>query len=118
MAPNDPGLTRSQLRMGSGKGTAIADAHFDEVAGSRDFYIYVPPKAKVKGYEELKSFLLAEGCQVQVTENAPMMPGKGYKAIKVTIGAPVIPDPVLRRTHRWAHQRDFLHSFFKPLGRG
>ncbi|MEX2598748.1 MAG: hypothetical protein WD533_03740 [Dehalococcoidia bacterium] len=115
MSPSEHHLTRSQLKIGSGKGAEVADAHFDEMAGSRDLYIYVPPRAKVKGYDELKSFLQAEGCAVQVLEEAPMLPGKGYKAVKVSAATGIIPDPVLRRAHRWAHQRDFLHSFFKPL---
>ena len=115
MASNQHHLTRAQLRVGSGKGTQIADAHFHEVEGSRDFYIYVPPKAKVKGYNELKTFLEGQGCQVNVSENAPMLPGKGYKAIKITTSERTLSELVLRRAHRWAHQRDFLHSFFKPM---
>lgn len=115
MAPDERHLTRAQLKTGSGKGTEIADAHFHEMVGSRDLYIYVPPKAKVKGYEEVKASLQSAGCEVQVSDNAPMLPGKGYRAVKVTTSGPPIPDEVLRRAHRWAHQRDFLHSFFKPL---
>jgi hypothetical protein len=32
-------------------------------------------------------------------------------------GGQPIPDAVLRRSHSWAHGRNFLHSFFKPLYR-
>ena len=114
MTMNDRGMTRAQLRVGSGKGVQVADEHFHEVAGSRDFYVYVTPHSKPKGYEELKSYLLAEGCEVQVSDEAPMLPAKGYKAVKVTASGKIISDELLKRAHRWAHQRNYLHSFFKP----
>ena len=38
----------------------------------------------------------------------------GYQAVKITISGLLIPDPVIKRAHRWAHQRNYLHSFFKP----
>src|SRR5690606_22613522 len=102
---------------GSGKGREIADAHFDEVAGSQDFYIYVPPNKKAKGYADLKAFLERAGCKVSVTENAPTLPAKDYKAVKVSTSGTVIADEALRRAHRWAHQQNFCHSFFKPMRR-
>ena len=102
--------------MGSGKGVDVADEHFREVAGSRDFWVYVPPKSKVKGYDGLKTFLMEQGCEVEVSDTAPMLPAKGYKAIKITHGGEVMSDDIVRRAHRWAHQRNYLHSFFKPYG--
>ena len=40
---------------------------------------------------------------------------EGYKAIKISCPDCIISDTALRRAHRWAHQRDFFHSFFKPF---
>ena len=114
MTMQDRGVTRAQLRTGSGKGTNVADDHFPEVAGSRDFWVYVTPNSKPKGYESLKAFLVKEGCDIQVSDTAPMLPAKGYKAIKITHAGEVMTDDVVRRAHRWAHQRNYLHSFFKP----
>jgi hypothetical protein len=115
MTMNERGMTRAQLKTGSGKGADVADEHFHEMVGSRDFYIYVTPHIKPKGYESLKAFLVNEGCQVDVSDEAPMLPAKDYKAVKVTAGGKIIADNVLKRAHRWAHQRNYLHSFFKPL---
>jgi L-amino acid N-acyltransferase YncA len=109
------GMSRARLREGSGKGIEIADEHFSEVVGSKDFYIYVTPNRKVKGYEGLRDWLQELGYAVTVSDSAPMLPAKGYKAIKVTTGDGVLSDDALKRAHRWAHQRNFLHSFFKPL---
>jgi len=110
------GISRAQLRQGSqGPGGGVGDDHFEQMAGSRDLYIYLTPNRKVKGYTELKGFLEEQGCQVQQAPDAPLMPGKRYAAIKVTFKGGLIPEPALRRAHRWAHQRNFLHSFFKPL---
>ena len=115
MTLHQRGLTRAQLLQGAGKGAAVADEHFHELAGSRDFYIYVTPRARPKGYEELKRFLESLGYRVSVSDDAPMIPARGYKAVTITAGASIISDEALRRAHRWAHQRNFLHSFFKPL---
>jgi len=112
------GISRSKLREGSGRGTDIADEHFFEVAGSKDFYIYVTPNRKAKGYDDLRDWLKELGYVVSVSDDAPMLPAKGYKAIKVTVAHGVISDDALKRAHRWAHQRNFLHSFFKPLRGG
>ncbi len=111
-------MTRAQLKIGSGKGVDVADEHVREVLGSRDFYIYVPPKSKVKGFSTLKSYLLEQGMHVDVSDTAPMLPAPGYQALKITASGLIIPDPVVKRAHRWAHQRNFLHSFFKPYTTG
>ena len=113
MTMQDRGMTKAQLKIGSGKGVEVADEHVHEVLGSRDFWVYVTPKSKPKGYEDLK-YLLNEGCKVDVSDTAPMLPAKGYKAIKVTHDGEILTDDVVKRAHRWAHQRNYLHSFFKP----
>ena len=107
-------MTRAELKVGSGRGADVADEHVWEVLGSRDFYIYVPPKAKVKGFSTLKSYLLEQGMELAVSDTAPMLPAPGYQAMKITARGLIIPDKVVKRSHRWAHQRNFLHSFFKP----
>ena len=115
MTMRDRGMTKAQLREGSGRGTAIADEHFFEMAGSRDFYVYVAPRTKAKGYDALKASMLAQGYAVSVADDAPMLPAKGYKAVKITTTtSDTITDDALRQAHRWAHQRNYLHSFFKP----
>ena len=115
MSLQDRGISKSQLNVGSGKGVEVADEHFWEVQGSRDFYVYVTPHSKPKGYDQLKSFLTESGCEVNVSEDAPLLPGKGYKAVKMKAGGKVMQDDILKRAHRWAHQRNYLHSFFKPF---
>ena len=114
MTMQDKGMTRAQLKTGSGKGANVAADHVHEVLGSRDFWIYVTPNSKPKGYDTLKSYLLAQGCDVDISDTAPMLPAKGYKAIKVTESGKILDDEVVTRAHRWAHQRNYLHSFFKP----
>ena len=115
MTMRDRGMTKAQLREGSGKGAAIADEHFYELAGSRDFYVYVTPRTKAKGYGELKASMEGQGYAVSVADDAPMLPAKGYRAVKITTtSSETIADEPLRQAHRWAHQRNYLHSFFKP----
>ena len=115
MTMRDRGMTKAQLRIGSGKGVAIADEHFYEMAGSRDFYVYVTPRTKAKGYDALKAAMESEGYAVSVSDEAPMLPARGYKAVKITTTTTDrIADEPLRQAHRWAHQRNYLHSFFKP----
>ena len=108
-------MTKAQLRIGSGRGAAVADEHFYEMAGSRDFYVYVAPRTKAKGYDALKAAMVAQGYAVSVADEGPMLPAKGYKAVKITTTTTdTIADGALRQAHRWAHQRNYLHSFFKP----
>ena len=114
MTLNDKGMTRAQLRIGSGKGVDVADDHDHELLGSEELYIYVTPGIKPKGYDGLKTYLVREGCEVRVSDTAPMLPAKGYKAIRITKGGVSMSDEILKRSHRWAHQRNYLHSFFKP----
>jgi hypothetical protein len=39
--------------------------------------------------------------------------GKSYETIRITNRGEEIPTPLLRRAHGWAHQRNFLHMFYK-----
>ena len=114
MWQRDPGLTRRQIREGSG--TYVEKAHFDEVLGSSEFYVYVTPNKKAKGYEALKKYLEAEGCETGLTTESPVRMDDRYQIVRITHQGQVIPDSPLRRAHRWAHQRNYLHSFFRPVG--
>ena len=109
----DWGVTRRDLRGGSGKD--VEPQHYDEVLGSSEFYIYIPPNVKMKGYQELRAALEAEGCQVEYPGYSSMLPNKSYSVIAITQGGERLSDEALRRAHRWAHKRNFLHSFFKPF---
>ncbi|MBI2911288.1 MAG: hypothetical protein HYY05_04040 [Chloroflexi bacterium] len=107
------GFTRRDLRGGSG--TDVDAEHYDEVLGSSEFYIYIPPAGKLKGYEELRAFLRSEGCLVEYPGHSDLAPNKNYQVVAITQSGHLLADTALRRAHRWAHQRNFLHSFFQPL---
>lgn len=115
MSLGDHGISRRQLREGGGRGTG--EDHLDAMFGSIDLYIYQTPNSRRKGFESLRSYLEAQGCEVFFTADAP--PGLSrYQTIRITYkSAEEIPDSVLKRAHRWAHQRNYLHSFFKPMYR-
>ena len=42
------------------------------------------------------------------------MPGPRFKAINIEAEEHIEPE-ALRAAHRWAHKRDLLHTFFRPL---
>ncbi len=107
------GITRRDMRGGSG--TEVDAKHFDEVLGSSEFYVYIPPSGKLKGYEEMRAFLKAEGCLVEYPGHSDLAPNKNYQVVAITQSGNLLSDAALRRAHRWAHQRNFLHSFFQPL---
>ena len=109
------GFTRQQLRQGGGRGTG--NDHVDDLYGCTELYVYQTPNKKVTGYESLKMFIESEGCEVIFTADAPPELN-GYETMRITQrqGDP-IPQAVVKRTHSWAHQRNFLHSFFKPMYR-
>jgi hypothetical protein len=108
-------FTRAQLKQGSqGLLGGNGDDHFHEMTGSRDFVMYITPNKRAKGFAELKTALEEVGCEVRRIENDPLLPGKRYQAVKVTFKGETIPGSALQRVHRWAHQRNYLHSFFKP----
>lgn len=109
----DYGISRRDLRQGGGRD--VDKEHFDEVLGSSEFYIYIPPGGKLKGYDEVRALLEAEGCLVEYPGYSDMVPNKSYSVVALSRGGQVMSDAALRRAHRWAHKRNFLHSFFRPL---
>ena len=107
------GFTREHLRQGGGRGNG--NDHFDELIGSTELVVYQTPNKKPKGFESLKTFLAASECELLFTLDVPPEL-KNYEAFRITYKAgQTIPDGVLRRCHAWAHGRNFLHSFFKPM---
>jgi hypothetical protein len=112
----DYGIGRRQLHQGGGRGSG--NDHLDELIGCTEFYIYQPPNTNPKGYQSLKLYLESQDCEVIFTLDSPVDLGDRYEAVRVTHrrGEP-IPAAVLKRTHSWVHQRNLLHSFFKPLYR-
>ncbi len=113
MSMRDRGFTRRDIRGGSGAGAEVASEHFDEMIGTVELYIYRHPSKKIKGYAALKSTLEAQGCEVDLTAAGASPVGKGYETIRIANGGAEIPTPLLRRAHGWAHQRNFLHMFYK-----
>ena len=111
----DYGITRRDLRQGSG--TDVEPEHYDEVLGSSEFFIYLTPNKKVKGYDTLKQFLESEGCEVEYPADSSLRPGPRYQVVKITKRGELLSTPSLRRAHKWAHQRNYLHHFFMPLNR-
>jgi len=110
------GASRRTLRASSHRGTG--DNHLFELEGADRLTLFVAPYAKMKGYRDLKAQLEELGCQVAYPSTSPVvlreLPAPRYTA--VNIEAPGgIPAEALRRAHRWAHKRDLLHSFFRPL---
>ena len=85
------------------------------MTGSRELTIYLAPNKRLKGYVELRAFVEAQGCRMGQVEGDRLLPGKGYTAVRITCREGLIPEEVLRRAHRWAHRRNYLHRFFKPL---
>jgi hypothetical protein len=109
------GIGKRDLRQGAGRGNG--NDHFEDLLGSTEFYIYQPGSQKPKGYESLKLFLDSQGCEVIFTADTPAELGNEYEALRITYKGKDIPVPVLKRAHTWAHQRNLLHSFFRPLYR-
>jgi hypothetical protein len=109
------GIGRDQLRQGGGRGTG--NDHVEDLYGCTELYVYQPPNKKVTGYESLKLFIESEGCEIIFTADAPPELNS-YETMRITHrqGHP-IPNAVVKRIHSWSHQRNFLHSFFKPLYR-
>jgi hypothetical protein len=89
----------------------------EELLGATELYIYQTPNRKVTGYESLKMFIESQECEVIFTADAPPELSS-YETMRVTHKrGEKIPDAVLKRAHSWAHNRNFLHSFFKPMYR-
>ena len=111
----DYGYTRRQLRQGGGRGNG--HDHLEDLLGSTELYIYQTPHRKVKGYDGLKMFIESQGCEVIFTADSPPELSD-YEAMRITQKrGEKIPDEVVKRAHSWAHNRNFLHSFFRPMYR-
>ena len=109
----DRGITRAQLRQGGGRGNG--NDHLEEMIGATELFVYQTPNKKPKGFESLKMFLAASECELISTLDVPPEL-KNYEAFRVTHkSGNKIPNEVLKRCHSWAHGRNFLHSFFKPM---
>ena len=109
----DRGITRAQLRQGGGRGNG--NDHLEEMIGATELFVYQTPNKKPKGFESLKLFLAASECELISTLDVPPEL-KNYEAFRVTHkSGNKIPNEVLKRCHSWAHGRNFLHSFFKPM---
>ena len=113
MTLENAGFSRRQIRQGGGRGSG--DDHVQELLGATELYIYQTPNIRPKGYTMLKTFLEARECEIIFTADAPPEMSR-YETMRITHkkGEP-IPTPALKRCHSWAHQRNYLHSFFKPL---
>ena len=115
MSLRDHGINRRQIRQGGGRGTG--DDHIDSMFGSTEFYVHQTPNTKPKGFDSLKTYLETQGCEVAFTTDAPPELSR-YQTVRITRrGSDEIPDAVLKRAHSWAHRRNYLHSFFKPMYR-
>ena len=109
------GIGRRQLRQGGGRGNG--NDHVEDLYGCTELYVYQTPNRKVTGYDSLKMFIEAEGCEIIFTADAPPELSN-YETMRITQRqGQAIPDAVIKRAHSWAHQRNFLHSFFKPMYR-
>ena len=107
------GIGKRELRQGSGRGSG--NDHFEDLIGSTEFYIYQPGGLRPKGFDSFKAFLEVQGCEAVFTSDTPVELGSEFEALRITYKGTQIPVPVLKRAHAWAHQRNFLHSFFRPL---
>ncbi len=110
------GASRRNLRQSSNRGTG--DDHLFELEGISRITIFIPRHHKMKGYRDLKARLEAAGCQVTYPSQSPAAlreaPGPQYQAVNVEAPGRMPPEAI-KAAHRWAHQRDLLHSFFRPL---
>jgi hypothetical protein len=109
----DFGVTRKNIRVGGGRD--VEPEHYDEVLGSSEFCIYIPPNVRMKGYDDLKAFLEGQGCVVEYPGYSEYTPNKSYSVIAITMAGQRMSDAALRKAHRWAHKRNYLHSFFRPF---
>jgi len=108
-------ISRPNLRLGAGVGTG--EDHLEELLGATEFEIFITPNKRAKGYLALKDYLESQGCSVLFPAPSQQPPGPRYQVVKITNHGDETPALALRRAHRWAHQRNFLHSFFKPMSR-
>ena len=113
MSLRDQGFGRRNLREGGGRGTG--DDHLDSLYGSTELSIYQTPNTKPKGFESFKAFLEAQDCEIINTHESPSELSR-HETLRITHRkSDPIPIAVVKRAHRWAHQRNYLHSFFRPM---
>ena len=116
MSLPDHGFRRREIRQGGGRGSG--SDHVDELFGSTELYIYQTPNVRPKGYQALKLYLESQECEFIYTTESPVDVGGRYDIMRITFkGGNPIPDQIIKRSHSWAHSRNFLHSFFKPMYR-
>ena len=109
------GINRRDLRQGGGRGTG--EDHVDGMFGCTELIVYQTPNTRAKGYLSLKTFLENQGCDIAVTADVPPELER-HQAIRITqLDGEPIPLPAVKRAHKWAHQRNYLHSFFRPMYR-
>ena len=115
MSLHDHGFNRRQIRQGGGRGNG--DDHVDAMFGSTELYIYQTPNTRAKGFEALKTYLETQGCEVAFTADGPPELSR-HQTVRITRrDSEEIPAAVINRAHSWAHRRNYLHSFFKPMYR-
>jgi hypothetical protein len=112
----DYGIGRDQLRQGGGRGSG--NDHVDELYGATELFVHHAPDQAPRGFEGLKLYLESQECEVLYTTDTLVDLGAGYLSFRITRRkADALPQAVVKRAHSWAHQRNLLHSFFKPLYR-
>ena len=115
MSLRDHGFGRKSLREGGGRGTG--DDHVDGLFGSIELSIYQTPNTRPKGFETLKTFVESQDCELVFTHESPPELSR-HETLRITNNKDEpIPLAVVKRAHRWAHQRNYLHSFFRPMYR-
>lgn len=115
MALGDREIPRRQVRQGGGRGTG--EDHVDGMYGCTELFVYLTPNTRPKGYESLKSYLESQDCEVVAGAEAPAELER-HEAIRITHGGrDPIPIAAVKRVHSWAHRRNYLHSFFRPMYR-
>ena len=115
MSLRDHGFGRKSLREGGGRGTG--DDHVDGLFGSVELSIYQTPNTRPKGFETLKAFVEAQDCELVFTHESPPELSR-HETLRITNNKDEpIPLAVVKRAHRWAPQRNYLHSFFRPMYR-
>ena len=115
MSLRDHGFGRKSLREGGGRGTG--DDHVDGLFGSIELSIYQTPNTRPKGFETLKTFVESQDCELVFPHESPPELSR-HETLRITNNKDEpIPLAVVKRAHRWAHQRNYLHSFFRPMYR-
>jgi len=110
------GKSRNALRKTSNRGTG--DDHIFQLEGAQRLSIFIPPNSRIRGYKELSTHLESYGCTItypsKSLEVLRELPTASFTAINIE-SKEGIEIEALQMAHRWAHQRNLLHSFFIPL---